>query len=299
VYEPLVSEGTKNLRTLQQKIIQSETISIDQTLELVGMIKESKVEELITNLSKNNPRGDTDQLLLESLQALQKLFSEKTQPNIDAFMGKLSEIIKSNDQQLKNEFWSCIHHKHASLNRGGPAFGVAQFFKDKNNQTYLYTKNIADIGFLIISPEGGQTEVDFSRPDSDLQCQWIPENSQEIGGLGTVNPAPGTVREVTEGTLVVGFSDGIGEFLSRDEIIQVLRQWKNDDHSSLMDLFKQQIATHPKDHFNDKADPTRVKACSNATNRHASGRDDCKKFDPSGGDAGAVDDISVTVMVAL
>ncbi|QVL56154.1 MAG: hypothetical protein KFB95_02820 [Simkaniaceae bacterium] len=118
--------------------------------------------------------------------------------------------------------WVLFHNiKYKNIPKGssGPAFGMAQFFKAED-QDHLYLNWMADVCFMVIQPKGQERSVDRKNIIAD-QVTWAEESEGQLG-LGDQageGAKKGTVMAVRPGTIVMTFSDGIGEFLIQEEIL--------------------------------------------------------------------------------
>lgn len=160
---------------------------------------------------------------------------------------------------------------------GGPAALFAQVFTTPVG-TFLYTSQYADCCYLVIKPDG--------------QYEWTKENNNSLGMVSAGKSYERTALEnmipLELGSIVFGFSDGIGEFLTKEEIQTILSNHLNDGADVVQSKIKEAIAAHPKIDYEDKEDVSRQRA--------SNPKRDCKKFDPAGVDVMCVDDISFFIL---
>jgi hypothetical protein len=166
--------------------------------------------------------------------------------------------------------------------RVGPAALIAQVVNTPTGP-FLHTLQWSDCCYAIINPDG--------------TMQWEKESQQSTG----IYPAGDSryVRAVSAkmvplqpGSIVFGFTDGIGEFLTQEELGSILRTHLAEGPEAVQQAIKAAIAEHPKGE-NDldiasKEDATRIRASSS--------RRGCKKFDPTGIDKTCCDDIGFFIM---
>lgn len=146
-----------------------------------------------------------------------------------------------------------------------PAGVIAQFVTI-GADTHLVTAQYADTCFVVLHPA----------PDGKYQYEF-KEHVKGSGGLG--EKADISTQPVKPGAVVFAFTDGIGEFLTQSEIIQVLQA-----HKPGGDL-KQEFIDKIKNMAQSK-DSTRVQACDTAVR--------CKLWDST--DPNCYDDIGFAFM---
>ncbi|QVL57261.1 MAG: hypothetical protein KFB93_07725 [Simkaniaceae bacterium] len=322
-YPQLALKGTEELNSHKQRIRTNRSISREQTFDLLWMLRRDKAEEFLHTLQSlsESEKNDGINNLIECFELLCHLLAKRDEEVSQSgtlkgayltlcssffdhaeFEQAVSKLMNSSDEQAKIDFFAHLKHKHESLGRAGPAFGVAHIFKDEKDQRYLYVNRVADIGFVVIKPKESEESVDLSDFTAE-QCEWIHESGKSSGlGAEKEYQEKGQLIALPKGSVVLGFTDGVGEFLTREEVIETIHQWGSNPETPLTELFAGQISKHPKGGFDDKLDPKRIKACADHTQVGVEGRPQerlyCKKFDPTGNDAGGIDDIGVTVMVA-
>jgi len=291
-YELRALQAAAQIKKFKQELTGKTSISETQVHEIVNQVNIEKVGSFCEILHHATPRDPGLEALTLCYESLRKLLNsdKKSAEEVTHFQTSFEALMIGRDpsfKQAKIDFFAWLKHKEESLGRSGPAFGVAHVFQDKTEQRYLYTSHVADISFLIIKPPEGASEVTLSDVQ-EKHCEWISESADSSGlGSGVRYSGESQMRPVPKGSLIYSFTDGVGEFLSRGEILEVIRA----DPKNIQDLAfklerKIRDESHHKIHFNDKEDESRQRACN--IKRF------CKKLDPSGLDTGCVDDFAVT-----
>jgi len=257
-----------------------------------GEVVSSIVRPIIENVQADQP-GLTEEkfLALTELISRQKFEETLRDPDFPVLAANCMQAILDKDFDAFNRYaalykdldrsdpsWSLFHNiKYKNLPKGssGPAFGMAQFFKAED-QDHLYLNRMADVCFMVIQPKGQERSVDRKNITSD-QVAWVEESKDQLG-LGDQSgegAKKGTVMAVRPGTIVMSFSDGIGEFLTQEEILEVIKE----GHS--LERFEEKIMVE------DRRDDTRMRASHSKAG--------CKTYDPES--AHFHDDVSYSWMV--
>ena len=211
----------------------------EKFLELTELISRQKFEEALRD-------ADLPDLARNCMQAI-------LDKDFDAF-NRYAALYKDLDRE--DPSWMLFHKiKYRNLPKGssGPAFGMAQFFKAEG-QDHLYLNRMADVCFMVIQPKGQERSVNRENITPD-QVTWVEEAADQLG-LGDQSgegAKKGTVMAVRPGTIVMTFSDGIGEFLTQEEILEVIKE----GHS--LERFKEKIMVE------DRRDNARMRASNSTT----------------------------------
>jgi hypothetical protein len=206
----------------------------EKFLELTELISRQKFKEALRD-------ADLPDLARNCMQAI-------LDKDFDAF-NRYAALYKDLDRE--DPSWMLFHKiKYRNLPKGssGPAFGMAQFFKAEG-QDHLYLNRMADVCFMVIQPKGQERSVNRENITPD-QVTWVEEAADQLG-LGDQSgegAKKGTVMAVRPGTIVMTFSDGIGEFLTQEEILEVIKE----GHS--LERFKEKIMVE------DRRDDIRMRA---------------------------------------
>jgi hypothetical protein len=222
-------------------------------------------------------KPDTPQLARDCMQAI-------LDGDFEAF-NRNAALYKDVDQRRDPSmlFFDKLRYKNAGKGTTGPAFGMAQFFK-AGDEDSLYLNRVADVCFMVIQPKGQESSVDRENIAAD-QVTWIEESTVNSNGLGELygqTAEKGKVMAVRPGTIVMTFSDGIGEFLTQEEVLEVIEE----GHS--LDKFKEKIMQ--EDHRQkgrEQEDGTRLRSSHSKVG--------CKPYNPE--DSGFHDDVSYSWMV--
>lgn len=289
VYRETCTEIRKSNLSIHQNLIQKKTLSEEEIHQLIETLDRKNIRKNYEILLDQYGTFESVHLCFEHLADL--CDSASPTKNVALFQKSYEDLLSADDKKssAKGLFWGLLPHKIDQISISGPAFGVAHVFQDSREQSYLYTSHSADIGFLIIHPQTGSKTVDVSSIQ-DSQCEWI-EETKDGSGLGASDKYTGVSRLVSipSGSLVYSFTDGIGGFLSRKEILDVIKTAP----PNMLQLVNQLDAKirDPSHHIGEdkvRADTNRQSACNLKI--------PCKRFDPTGKIRGCVDDIAITCL---
>ncbi|WP_420422038.1 hypothetical protein [Simkania sp.] len=271
-------------RLCQQQTFSNEDVrEFIETLDQIGFRK--RYEELLDRYTSFTSVHSC----YEHLVALCE--SKSSTQDLNLFKQSYETLLSKDDEKgtARALFWDFLPHKNTQLSLSGPAFGVAHVFQDSQGQSHLYTSHSADIAFLIIKPQAESKTVEVSNIQ-ESQCEWI-EETKDGAGLGASDKYTGESRlaPIPSGSVVYSFTDGIGGFLSRKEILEVI-QTAPTNMDQLVREFEAKIRdpSHHIDADKKTEDPSRQSACNP--------KEFCKKFDPMGMDKECVDDIAITCL---
>ncbi len=245
-------------------------LSEEEFQTLTELISRQKFEDALR-------KPDTPQLARDCMQAI-------LDKDFEAF-NRHAALYKGVDQRrdFSMMFFDKLRYKNAGKGTTGPAFGIAQFFKAED-QDHLYLNRVADVCFMVIQPKGQERSVDLQDISPD-QVTWVEESTVNANGLGEVYgqaAEKGKVMAVRPGTIVMTFSDGIGEFLTQEEVLEVIQE----GHS--LDKFKAKITEEShRQKGREQEDETRKRASHSTVG--------CKPYNPE--DSGFHDDVSYSWMV--
>jgi len=165
---------------------------------------------------------------------------------------------------------------------GGPAALFAQVFEVEGRKK-LYTEQYDDVCYMVIDPDDAEWE----------DIVWQAEAEKDRYGMKGDLDNPGRVKviDVKPGALVIGFSDGIGEFLTKEEIVAVIKSCRREDGSidtaKVMSAFKKAIEDHSEDPSTTRYKASKTKQDANTT---------CKRLDRTGKVQGNIDDYSCFIL---
>ena len=157
--------------------------------------------------------------------------------------------------------------------RAGSAFGLTQPLPIQEG--YIFFRNLADICLMVMSPKGNKIECDAEgnlNLDS-VDILWVGQSDPQFGdcdeithrGVHLLGPYP-------KGAIALSFSDGIGEFLTREQIAACFAENAHGGAQALLEAFHQEIQN--------------AAAVQNAELRYQATRDEpnanhtCKRLDP-------------------
>ena len=274
-YEEAAEINSPIMRGLSEQILANVAagdyaLSKEEFQTLTDLVSHQKLEDAVRN-------PDTPDLARYCMQAI-------LDNNYEDFISSVA-LYKDVDQRGDPSmmFFDKLRYKNAGKGTTGPAFGMAQFFKAEG-QDSLYLNRVADVCFMVIQPKGQERSVNLQDIEPD-QVTWVEESTVNANGLGEVYgqaAEKGKVMDVRPGTIVMTFSDGIGEFLTQKEVLEVIKE----GHS--LDRFKEKIMEDShRQKGREQEDETRKRASHSTVG--------CKPYNPE--DSGFHDDVSYSWMV--
>ena len=266
-YETTGESIQARFNDLQGKVVnqiqKSGNISKQEFDEFCEVLNKKKVEERLTMMRHVQETGSLTDLDLKHKVLLESL-NEQDYPKFCAALNSMSiEEYRAANNYIRADYAQFV--------------GAASLFAHvmtTPNGSYLYTAQYADCCYLVLNP--------------DKSATIIPECSQSQGMLPRGNYVTQRFAPIAPGSIVFGYSDGIGEFLTGDEVESIVRDNIDYGLEQTKNALINKIKEYPKADFDDRTDETRLRASRPSQ--------PCKKFDPSGTDAQCVDDISMFVL---
>jgi len=269
IVEKLVSSLSEEGLVAEKKKIENRLQEDKQTysvyFELLDLIKERKVDKLTVKL----------QGLANEFQVMNLEFSKmKTKSNKDELEEEIIVHPYNATKQLATDYKVLNVDKYRS--RAGPGMVLAQFLPgpDSDGKKHLLTLQYADYCFAVVEP-GENSEPKLTEKTGKFQ-------DTGFAGSGDNTPPVMSVPQLVDpGTRVVAYSDGVGEFLTKEEIRQILMENPGADAERLKDLFIEKIK-------GELTGENRMQASNSAEKCKIWNKDDAQYFD----------DVSVFVLTA-
>lgn len=199
-----------------------------------------------------------------------EFISDYTSSLGDFHFDKFEEIQKFVQEKI-NAFGTKFNKDLADF---APALMFAQVVKF-GNERYLLTAHMADAALYIKTQNGWETSS--PQPDVGFGSNGFAR--------GAINLPEVKFRKVSPGDVLVGFTDGIGEFISKTECIEILNT--NQNPSNLLREFQQKIINKGNEHAE------KVKRGGQEDGEAANGGKTIKFHDPDPRNPQDHDDISL------
>lgn len=252
----------------------AEAFPLEKFEELRSLINLEKLDNTVVFMKQFFESYQNDRNFDKELESTKIEIMESLQKgNFIGFKAAIAKFPSKNFPSLSNELKS---------KNPKPAGAAALFAKiiPISEGEFLYTAQWADCCYLVLSA------------DDSYEC--IRENGLSDQGLGLSNERGVViqrVRPLKQGDVVFAFSDGIGEFLTEKELVDIVKNnylsGIDAIHREIRKELEQHKKLNPEDRFSEDG---RIRIS------HA--RREAKKWDPSGADEQCVDDISCFLLSA-
>lgn len=275
--------------------------------QILDWIDIKAVTRLIQRLEKASPIEEDDPLKDFFEHWSQVLFALRDGDS-DLFVSHWSSIIQMLDHSREanhdkhrlliqniNQLLTYDKNTHVS-SRAGSAFAITQplpIYDENKDGGYLFFRNLADVCLMVLYPAEGYDRIQLLGdgsidPDSvSPNPIWASQSDTQFGDASDGDAVHNGVRLIgpfRQGAIALSFSDGIGEFLTRDEIKECFFENFTRGASTLLTTFKQKICESPQGENAERKQASRVQ------DERTPG---CKHFDPV--DSTYHDDISIGI----
>lgn len=194
---------------------------------------DEEIKKELQNILKEIKRTDiSDEEVLKNINEIIGKIKNRSNKLIEG----LSEV-ENKKKYISDQFGFIANETfyHSPPKSACPGMALAQIIHTPDGKHHLFTAQSSDCCFLIAKPKDKNKEIDFS-DKSTYSVEVIAENPNNMG-LGEDTEAELSyrieVQEVPKGSICLLFSDGIGEFLTQEEVEEGLKEAQMDKFTSL------------------------------------------------------------------